>query len=44
MGANQDTNHYELVVNDEGKVIGESERMFKSFKYLSIGIFFLPFK
>ena len=32
MGANQDTNHYELVVNDEGKVVGESERMFKGKK------------
>ena len=29
---NPDTNHYELVVNDEGKVIGESERMFKGEK------------
>ena len=29
---NPDTNHYELVVNDEGKVIGESERMFKGKK------------
>ena len=29
---NPDTNHYELVVNDEGKVIGETERMFKGKK------------
>ena len=25
---NPDTNHYELVVNDTGKIIGESERVF----------------
>ena len=25
---NPDTNHYELVVNDSGKIIGESERVF----------------
>ena len=29
---NPDTNHYELVVNDKGKVIGESKRMFKGEK------------
>ena len=29
---NPDTNHYELVMNDTGEIIGESERIFKGKK------------